>query len=148
MSFWEINLHTQTVASGPLGLSFAPLARTSSYATGSRSRDASRDPFFGVSVSVSKVSGLVSVSKDFGLGIFVSRLCIGYFLWSFARRSFLKKRFWKMIAQNSAFQRGQWLSFLCCYVICEMEKTIWTLPRLKFKLNSIKMRMCQLNRSA
>jgi len=29
-------------------------------------------------VSVSKVSGLVSVSKDFGL--FVSRLCIGYFL--------------------------------------------------------------------
>jgi len=47
-------------------------------------RDASRDPFFEVSVSVSKVSGLVSVSvsKDFGLGLelFVSRLCIGYFL--------------------------------------------------------------------
>jgi len=32
---------------------------------------------------------LVSVSKDFGLSfeLFVSRLCIGYFLWSFARRS-------------------------------------------------------------
>jgi len=31
---------------------------------------------------VSKVSGLVSVSKDFGLGLelFVSRLCINYFL--------------------------------------------------------------------
>ena len=29
-----------------------------------------------------------------------------------------------MILQNSAVQRGQWLSFLCCYVICEMEKTI------------------------
>jgi len=44
------------------------------------SRDVSRDPFFGVSISVSKVSGLVSVSKDFGLELFVSRLCIGYFL--------------------------------------------------------------------
>jgi len=43
---------------------------------------ASRDPFFEVSVSVSKVSGVVSVSKDFGLGLelFVLRLCIGYFL--------------------------------------------------------------------
>ena len=61
--------------------------------TWSRSRDASRDPFF--QVSVSKVSGLVSVSKDFGLGLelFVSRLCIGYFLWSFARRSSFEKRF-------------------------------------------------------
>jgi len=33
--------------------------------TWSRSRDVSRDPFF--RVSVSKVSGLVSVSKEFGL---------------------------------------------------------------------------------
>jgi len=33
-------------------------------------------------VSVSKFSGLVSVSKDVGLGLelFVSRLCIGYLL--------------------------------------------------------------------
>ena len=47
----------------------------------------SRDPFFEVSVS-----GLVSVSKDFDLGLelFVSTLCKGYFLWSFARE-FLKK---------------------------------------------------------
>jgi len=39
----------------------------------SRSRNVSRDPFFGVSVS--KVSGLVSVSasKDFGLGL---ELCV------------------------------------------------------------------------
>jgi len=41
------------------------------------------------------LEGLVSVSKDFGLGLelFVSRLCMGYFLWSFARRSSFKKRF-------------------------------------------------------
>jgi len=92
------------------------------------SRDASRYPFFEV-----------SVSEDFGLGLelFVSRLCIGYFLWSFARSSF-KKRFYKMIVQNLAVQRGQWLNFLCCYVVCEMEKTICPLPRLKFILNSIK----------
>ena len=43
-----------------------------------------------------------------------------------------------MIVQNLAVQRGQWLSFLCCYVVCEMEKTICPLPRLKFILNSIK----------
>ena len=54
------------------------------------SRDATRDPIIGVSVS--KVSGLVSVSKDFGprLKLSVSRLCIGYFSWSFVRRSSLK----------------------------------------------------------
>jgi len=43
-----------------------------------------------------------------------------------------------MIVQNLAVQRGQWLSFLCCYVICEMKKTICPLPRLKCILNSIK----------
>jgi len=43
-----------------------------------------------------------------------------------------------MIVQNLAIQRGQWLSFLCCYVICEMEKTICPLPCLKFILNSTK----------
>jgi len=61
-----------------------------------RSWDVSRNPFLVVSVpvSVSKVSSLVSVSKDFGLGLelFVSRHCISYFLWSFAKSS-LKKRF-------------------------------------------------------
>jgi len=35
-----------------------------------------------------------------------------------------------MIVQNVAVQRGQWLSFLCCYVVCEMEKTISPLPRI------------------
>jgi len=47
-----------------------------------RSRDVSQDPFFGVSVSVSKVPGLVLVSKYFGLGLelLVSRFCIGYFV--------------------------------------------------------------------
>ena len=90
--------------------------------TWSQSRDASRDPFF--EVSVSKVSGLVSVSKDFGLGLelFVSRFCIGYFFWSFARKSSFKKRFWKTIVQNFAVQGGQWLSYPCCYVVYEMEK--------------------------
>jgi len=43
-----------------------------------------------------------------------------------------------MVVQNLAVQRGQWLSFLCCYVVCELEKTICLLPRLKFILNSIK----------
>jgi len=43
-----------------------------------------------------------------------------------------------MVVQNLAVQRGQWLSFLCCYVICEMEKTIYHVPCLKFILNSIK----------
>jgi len=43
-----------------------------------------------------------------------------------------------MIVQNLAAQKGQWLSFLCCYVVCEMEKTICPLPCLKFILNSIK----------
>jgi len=56
--------------------------------TWSRSQDVSGDLFFGVSVS--KVSGLVLVSKDFGLELFVSRLFIGYFIWSFARRKSLK----------------------------------------------------------
>jgi len=37
-----------------------------------------------------------------------------------------------MIVQNLAVQRGQ---ILCCYVVCEMEKTICPLPRLKFMLN-------------
>jgi len=40
-------------------------------------------------------------------------------------KEFLKKTVLKMIVQNLAVQRGQWLSFLCCYV-CEMEKTICT----------------------
>ena len=43
-----------------------------------------------------------------------------------------------MIVQNLAVQRGQWLSFLCCYVACKMEKTICPLRRLKFILNSVK----------
>ena len=43
-----------------------------------------------------------------------------------------------MIAQNLAVPRGQWLRFLCCYVVCEMEKTICFLHRLKFVLNSTK----------
>ena len=37
-----------------------------------------------------------------GLELFVSRLCIGYFLWTFARKSSFKKRFQKMIVQTLA----------------------------------------------
>ena len=47
-----------------------------------------------------------------------------------------------MIVQNSAVQKGQWLSFLWCYVVCEMEKIICPRPRLKFILNSIKKCVC------
>jgi len=43
-----------------------------------------------------------------------------------------------MIVQNLAVKKGQWLSFLCCYVVCETEKTICPLPWLKLMLNSIK----------
>jgi len=43
-----------------------------------------------------------------------------------------------MIVQNLAVQREQWLNFLCCYVVCELEKTICPPPCLKFILNSIK----------
>ena len=43
-----------------------------------------------------------------------------------------------MIVQNLAVQRGQWLNFLCCYVDCEMQKTICPLPHLIYILNSIK----------
>jgi len=39
-----------------------------------------------------------------------------------------------MIVQNLAVQRGQWLSFLCCYAVCELEKTICPLPSWKFIL--------------
>jgi len=40
-----------------------------------------------------------------------------------------------VIVQNLAVQRDQWLSFLCCYVVCEMEKAICPLPCSKFTLN-------------
>jgi len=43
-----------------------------------------------------------------------------------------------MIVQNLAVQRGQWPRFLCCYIVCDLEKTICPLPHLKFILNSIK----------
>jgi len=43
-----------------------------------------------------------------------------------------------MIVQSLAVQRGQWLSFLGCYVVYEMEKTICPLPHLKLILNSMK----------
>ena len=33
-----------------------------------------------------------------------------------------------MTVQNLAVQGDQWMSFLCCYVVCEMEKTICPLP--------------------
>jgi len=56
----------------------------------------------------------------------------------FCKKVVLKKRFYKMIVQNLAVRSCQCLSFLCCYVICEMVKTICPLPRLKFILNSIK----------
>ena len=52
----------------------------------------SRDPFFGVSVSISKVSGLVAVLKDFGLGLeALHRL----FFMKFCKKELLKNGFEK-----------------------------------------------------
>jgi len=55
------------------------------------------------------LEGLVSfsVSKDFGLGLelFVSRLCIGYFLWRFARSS-LKNSFKKWLFEIYPFKEA------------------------------------------
>ena len=60
------------------------------------SRRVSRPVFWSLGLGLG-LEGLVSVSvsKDFGLGLelFLSRLCIGYFLWSFARKSSSKKPF-------------------------------------------------------
>jgi len=39
-----------------------------------------------------------------------------------------------MIVQNLAVQTGQWLSFLCCYIVCDMEKTICPLASTPFKI--------------
>ena len=80
----------------------------------SRNLVSSRDPFFGISVS--KVSGLVS--KDFGLGLelFLSRLCIGYFLWSFARRCSLKTVLKNDCSKFSPSKRSvAKLSLMLCY---------------------------------
>jgi len=60
------------------------------------------------------------------------------FFMNFCKKEFLKTTVSKIIVPNSAVQRGRWLCFLCCYVVCDMEKTICPLPRLKFMLNSIK----------
>jgi len=60
------------------------------------------------------------------------------FFLKFCKKEFLKKMVLKMIVQNVTVQRGWWLCFLCCSVVCELEKTICLLPRLKYILNSIK----------
>jgi len=56
------------------------------YLTVMESRDVSRDPFF--QVSVSNVSGLVSVSKD--LELLVSRLCMSYFFMKSCKNQLLE----------------------------------------------------------
>jgi len=40
----------------------------------------------------------------------------------------LKKTVLKMIVQNLAVQRGKWLSFICFYVVCELEKIFALYP--------------------
>ena len=37
-----------------------------------------------------------------------------------------------MIVENLAVESDQWISFLCCYVVCEMDKKICPLPRTEF----------------
>ena len=107
-----------------------------SFETWSRSREVSRDPFFGVSVSVSKVSGLVSVSvsKDFSLGLefFVSRLCMGYFLWSFARRRSLKKTDLKNYC--SKFSRSKRSVAKLSLLLCCLRDGENNLPSTLFKI--------------
>ena len=83
------------------------------------------------------LESLVSVSKHFGLELLVSRLCMSFFFLNFCKKELPKKRFSKTIVQNSAVQRCQWLSFFCCYVICEMKETNCSLPGLQFLMNSI-----------
>jgi len=58
----------------------------------------------------------VSVSKDFGLGLelCVSRLCIGYFLHSFARMSFLKKTVLKNYCSKFSRSKRSVSLLLCC----------------------------------
>jgi len=69
--------------------------------TWSRSWGVCRNPYFGVSVSVSNVSGVVSVwvSKDFrfglGLELLVSRLCMSYFFMKSCKKQLLKNEFIK-----------------------------------------------------
>ena len=89
--------------------------------------------------------GLEGLRSRLGLKGFRSQtraLCLEtlhrLFFMKFCKKGFLNKWFYKMIVQNLAVRSCQWLSFLCCCVICEMVKTICHLPRLKFILNSIK----------
>jgi len=51
------------------------------------------------------------------------------FFMNFCKKELLQKQYLKMIVQNSAVQRDHWLSFLFCYVICEMEKRIFPLVK-------------------
>ena len=89
----------------------------------------SRPVFWSLGLSLDSLrSGLEGLLL--GLELFVSRLCIGYFLWSFAT-NFLKKRFQKLIVQNLAVQRGRWLSFLCCLRVGENN-----LPSTPFKIDT------------
>jgi len=84
-------------------------------------------------VSVSKVSGLVSVSKDFGLGLelFVSRLCIGYVLWSLARRSSLKNGFKRWYC--SKFSRSK-RSVAKLPLLCYLQEGENNFPTTPFKI--------------
>ena len=93
-----------------------------------------------VSVRVSRpvfwsldLEGIVSVSKDFspGLELFVSRLCIGYFLWSFARSS-LKKT----VLQNdcSKFNRSKKSVAKLSFLICCLRVGENNLPSTQFKM--------------
>ena len=54
--------------------------------------DVVSNTFFQVSVSVSNVSGLISVSKDFGLGLqlLVSKLCMSYFFMKSCKKQLLE----------------------------------------------------------
>jgi len=85
-------------------------------------------------VSVSRpVFWSLGLRSRLGLGGFRSRALLletlnRLFFKKFCKKDFRKKTVLKNDCSNLTVQRGQWLSFLCCYVVCEMEKTICPLP--------------------
>ena len=91
-----------------LGFGFETCLETSFLESGSRRSQ--------VSSRSRRIS--VSVSKDFSLGLelYVSRLCIDYFSWSFARRSSLKNGWWNDCSKFSRSIRSvaKFSLLLCC----------------------------------
>jgi len=89
-------------------------------------------------VLVSNVSGLVSVSQDFGLGLelLVSGLCMSYFFCEVLQEAAPQKRIYK-VAYCSKFNRLKWsrakLSLLLC--CCGENNSPTTLFKISTEFN-------------